>query len=420
MVRKKFLKNWWRLQVADNLFAENKKIIDLSLNRIEQVLAYFGNPQNSFKSIHIAGTNGKGSTANIINSVLLNVPECKKVGLYTSPHLFSYFERIKINNENIEENVFLSLKKDVENASDKLKIELTEFEILTAICFLHFAREQVDVAIIEVGLGGRFDATNVIEKPLCSAIASISLDHTEKLGDTIDKVAYEKAGIIKENAPVVIARSNKGYKVISKVALEVGARVFDAREDIEIKKENNKNIALIGGKHYEFGLEGSFQAQNLALALGALEFVPFEISQSALQEGIKNVKWRFRAQFVREKNLLIDGCHNPDGARVLREYLDKNFANFKIRFIWGSLKHKDYNSVLENLVRVEDEVYLYEFDYPNALKYKDLDEKYRARFEVVENPFDIINRPENGTLTVICGSLYMLGNLFKECEIEGL
>lgn len=420
MALKKFLKNWWRLQVADNLFAENKKIIDLSLDRIEQVLEYFDNPQNSFKTIHIAGTNGKGSTANIINSVLLNVPECKKVGLYTSPHLFSYFERIKINNKNIAEDDFLKLKKEVESVSGELKIELTEFEILTAICFLYFARKQVDVAIIEVGLGGRFDATNVLDKPLCSVIASISLDHTEKLGNTIECVAYEKAGIIKADVPAVAASSNKGYATISNVASDVGAKIYDAREDIEITKENGKNFAIVGGKPYEFGLEGSFQAQNLALALGALEFVPFEISQSALQEGIKNVKWRFRAQFVREKNLLIDGCHNPDGARVLREYLDKNFPEYNVRFIWGSLKHKDYNSVLENLVRAEDEVYLYEFDYPNALKYKDLDENYRTRFKVTENPFDIINKPEKGKLTVICGSLYMLGDLFKECEIEGL
>ncbi|MBR1977102.1 bifunctional folylpolyglutamate synthase/dihydrofolate synthase [bacterium] len=406
--------------MTDNLFSENKKIIDLTLERVSRVLEYFNNPQNSFKSIHIAGTNGKGSTANIINSTLMNVSACKKVGLYTSPHLFSYFERIKINNENISENVFLSLKKEVEDASDKLKIELTEFEILTAICFLYFAREQVDIAIVEVGLGGRFDATNVISRPLCSAIASISLDHTEKLGDTLERVAYEKAGIIKTATPVVISKSNKGYSAVLNVANQKSAEIFNAREDIEIIKENGKNFALIGKKLYEFGLEGVFQAQNLALALKALEVLPFEVTEDALARGLRNVKWRFRAQFIKDKNLLIDGCHNPDGARVLREYLDKNFANYKIRFIWGSLKHKDYNSVLDNLVRTQDELYLYEFDYPNALKHTDLDENYRARFKITENPFEIINNTEESKLTVVCGSLYMLGNLFKECEIEGL
>ena len=406
--------------MADNLFAENKKIIDLALHRIACVLEYFGNPQDSFKSIHIAGTNGKGSTANIINSVLLNVPECKKVGLYTSPHLFSYFERIRINNENIEQADFLRLKEEVETASLKLNVELTEFEILTAICFLYFAREKVDVAIIEVGLGGRFDATNVIVAPLCSVIASISLDHTEKLGNTIESVAFEKAGIVKSGVPLVISNENRGYDVVSKIAKEKKSPVFQASQNIKIEKKDSKNFAIINGIPYEFGLEGDFQAQNLALALCALGLVPYNISEHALQKGLKNVKWRFRAQFIKEKNLLIDGCHNPDGARVLRKYLDKNFANFKIRFIWGSLKHKDYNAVLENLVRNNDELFLYEFDYPNALKYSDLNEVYKKRFQIIQNPFDIIDNPESGKLTVICGSLYMLGNLFKECEIEGL
>ena len=211
-----------------------------------------------------------------------------------------------------------------------------------------------------------------------------------------------------------------GKSTILKVANERGAKIFEPREDIEIKNDNGKNYAAFNNKLYKFGLEGTFQAQNLALALKVAELIPYEISENALRKGLESVKWRFRAQFVREKNLLIDGCHNPDGAKVLREYLDKNFADFEIRFIWGSLKHKDYNSVLENLVHAQNEIYLYEFNYPNALKYDDLDENYRARFKIIKNPFDIINSPEDGKLTVVCGSLYMLGNLFKGCEIEGL
>lgn len=406
--------------MADSLFASNKKIIDLSLARIERVLAHFHNPQDSIKCIHIAGTNGKGSTANIINSVLMNVDECKKVGLYTSPHLFSYFERIRINNVDIKEADFLELKNEVEEASLRMDVELTEFEILTAIAFLYFARENVDIAIIEVGLGGRFDATNVIKNPICEAITSISLDHTEKLGGTTEKIAYEKAGIIKKGAPVVIARENAGYDVILEIARMRGAEVFSPDNNIEIETKGDKNFAIIAGKPYEFALSGQYQAQNLALALCALGCLPFKISETALISGLKNVKWRFRAQFVQEKNMLIDGCHNPDGARVLREYLDKNFADYKIRLIWGSLKHKDYNSVLENLVRDLDEVFLYEFDYPNALKYEDLSEYYKNRIKIIKNPYDIINNPEKEKITVVCGSLYMLGNLFKECEIKGL
>ncbi len=399
--------------MADNLFSENKKIIDLTLTRIACVLEHFGNPQNKVKTIHIAGTNGKGSTANIINSVLMNVPECKKVGLYTSPHLFSYFERIRINNENIAGAEFRALKKEVEETSLALGVELTEFEILTAICFIYFARESVDIAIIEVGLGGRFDATNVIEAPICSVITSISLDHTERLGTTIGEVAFEKAGIIKTNVPTVVARDNKGYETIALVARDKGSPLREAGADIEIIKKDGENFAQVGGRRYEFGLEGEFQAQNLALALRALECVPYEILDTALCKGLKNVKWKFRAEYIKEKNLLIDGCHNPDGARVLREYLDKNFANYKKRFIWGSLAHKDWQSVLKTLVRKGDELIFYHFDYPNSLEFEEVCKCVGGAVELFDPQREIASSQEN-TLTIVCGSLYMLGKIFKK------
>ena len=263
--------------LGKDTFSENKKIIDLGLNRISKVLNYFKNPENTFKSIHLAGTNGKGSTSNIIQKILINAYPEKKIGLYTSPHLFSYTERIKINDKEIPDFDFIRIKKNVENACATLKTELTEFEILTVICFLYFKEQNVEIGVIETGLGGRLDATNAIKKPEISTITSISKDHTERLGETIELIAEEKAGIIKSGSKIVVSPYNAGFEVIKKNAQEKQAELILANKNIVISFENGENFALINGEKYAFGLLGDFQAENLNLALTTIENLPFEI-----------------------------------------------------------------------------------------------------------------------------------------------
>lgn len=393
-----------------NTFSENKKIIDLGLNRISKVLEYFKNPENSFKSIHLAGTNGKGSTSNIIQKILMEACPNKKIGLYTSPHLFSYTERIKINNEEISDFEFLNLKKEVENACDKLNCELTEFEILTVICFLYFQKENVEIGIIETGLGGRLDATNAIKKPEISVITSISKDHTERLGETIEEIAREKAGIIKSGTSIVVCPKNAGFEVIKKTTQEKEGKLILANKNIEISFEKGKNYAIINGEKLEFGLLGDFQAENLNLALTTIENLPFKINKNAILDGLKNVSWKFRMEL--NENILIDGCHNPDGARVLREFLDKNFKTYKKRFIWSSLAHKDWQSVVKTLINKEDELLFYHFNYPNSLNFENVKTLIPNAIEIFD-PINELKKTENNTLTIVCGSLYMLGEIFK-------
>ena len=393
-----------------NTFSENKKIIDLGLDRISKVLNYFENPQNSFMTIHLAGTNGKGSTSNIIQKILMSAYPEKNIGLYTSPHLFSYTERIKINDKEISDSDFLRLKKTIENACNTLKTELTEFEILTVLGFLYFKEQNVEIGIIETGLGGRLDATNSIKKPEIAVITSISKDHTERLGETIELVAKEKAGIIKSGSKVVVSPLNAGFDVIQKTSEEKGAELILANKNIEISFENNKNFAIINNEKYSFGLLGDFQAENLNLALTVVENLPFKIEKNAIIKGLREVSWKFRMEL--KDNVLIDGCHNPDGARVLREFLDKNFKNYKKRFIWSSLAHKDWQSVVKTLIKEDDELLFYHFNYPNSLIFEEI-KKIAPKAIEISNPKKEIKNSKDNTLTIVCGSLYMLGEIFK-------
>ena len=393
-----------------NTFSENKKIIDLGLDRISKVLNYFENPQNSFMTIHLAGTNGKGSTSNIIQKILMSAFPEKNIGLYTSPHLFSYTERIKINDKEISDFDFLRIKKTIENACNTLKTELTEFEILTVLGFLYFKEQNVEIGIIETGLGGRLDATNSIKKPEIAVITSISKDHTERLGETIELVAKEKAGIIKSGSKVVVSPLNAGFDVIQKTSKEKGAELILANKNIEISFENNKNFAIINNEKYSFGLLGDFQAENLNLALTVVENLPFKIEKNAIIKGLREVSWKFRMEL--KDNVLIDGCHNPDGARVLREFLDKNFKNYKKRFIWSSLAHKDWQSVVKTLIKEDDELLFYHFNYPNSLIFEEI-KKIAPKAIEISNPKKEIKNSEDNTLTIVCGSLYMLGEIFK-------
>ena len=396
------------INAAELLTKKDKFKIKLGLNRVELMLKIFNNPEKSFEVIHIAGTNGKGSCASVIEKILIE-DKRKIIGKYTSPHLFSYTERFCINGVNItkeefEELVFLVNKKD-----DEYKIGLSEFEILTVVCFLYFKRHNVEIAILETGLGGRLDATNVIENPLCSVITSISYDHKERLGDTIEKIAYEKAGIIKKNANVVFLKNNKGYQTLLKRSKELNAKIVE--DDIELELDNN--IAKINGKECYFSLNGDFQKENLKCALLAIKALPYKIPFDTVKKALSNINWKFRMENINFKghNLLIDSCHNPDGARVLDEYIKKYHKNKKIKFIYGTLKNKDYAAVLDILYDKNHDFCFYEFNYNNALKYDEL-VKYKSCLREIKNPLDEILKGDY-ELCVVAGSIYMLGQIFK-------
>ena len=378
-------------EASELLTSQGKFHISLGLERIYKILELLNNPQDKLKCIHVGGTNGKGSVCAIIASVL----KCSgmKIGLYTSPHIYKYTERIKINGENISDELFAKYVFDICELADKNNINLTEFEILTTVMFKYFCDEKVDVAVLETGLGGRFDATNVIKSNLCAIITHIDLDHTDRLGETKEKIAFEKAGIIKPNCPVVTC---EGYETIKDKA-----------------DENNSLLVMVQPfkDTSQLALKGTYQQENLSLALAAVRLVFPEIEQDVINEGLRNVEHPCRFQFIEDKMLLIDGAHNPNGAKALRESLDLYFPDKKRRFVFGCLNTKDYTKMIKILFSKGDEIYFNHFSNPNSVPFEELQRvcEFPAKEFVSLNEFE--TTPD--TLTIICGSFYMINEIVK-------
>ena len=364
--------------------------IDLGLERISKVLDLFNNPQDKLKYIHVAGTNGKGSVCSILASILQEAGY--KTGLYTSPHIWEYTERIKINRKNISKEEFSQLIDEVTTKINENKIHLTEFEILTVVMFLYFQKNNVDIVVLETGLGGRLDATNVIKNNLCSIITQIDLDHTDRLGKTKDEIAYEKAGIIKKNCPVI---TSMGYEAIRDKADEENSMFILATPFV--------NPIFVEA----LSLKGMHQVENLALAINAINYLFKDISDETIIESLKKVKNPCRFQYIPEKNLIIDASHNPNGIKALRENLDYYFPNDKRRFIFGCLNTKDYEKMMNILFRENDEVFINEFDYPNACSFEELKTKCPVSVKKYNHCLNL----DFDKLTIICGSFYMIGNM---------
>lgn len=360
--------------------------IELGLDRIQKALNILGNPQDDLKYIHVAGTNGKGSVCTMLESILRNAGY--KTGLYTSPHIFEYTERIKINGIDIPKEDFAELFDEVSN----INIHLTEFEVLTVMMFLYFKRNNVDIVILETGLGGRFDATNVIKTNLCSVITQIDLDHTERLGETKEKIAYEKAGIIKPNCPVI---TSMGYEAIRDRADELNAMLIFVSPFVPPEFVD------------ALALKGLHQIENLALVLTVINYLFKDIDENTIKEGLKQVKNPCRFEYFKDKNLIIDASHNPNGILALRNNLDYYFPNEKRRFVFGCLKNKDYSKMMNILFREGDEIYLNEFDYPNACPFNILSEKCPQK----ALPYSDKVKLTPDKLNIICGSFYMIGKL---------
>jgi len=399
-------------KIKKKLTSKEKFHIKLGLERVSEILDIFDNPQNKIRTIHIAGTNGKGSTSAMLAKILEK--SGYKTGLFTSPHLVKYNERIKISSNDISDKALFKLLEEINQIASKNRIILTEFEILTIAAFLYFQRENVDIAVIETGLGGRLDATNVIN-PLFEIITSISLDHTERLGDTIEKIALEKAGIIKTNSIVVINPDNSGIKTIKKTALKLKANVLiTSKSECEGIKDGINHIK-IGGKTYKTNLLGDFQAENLALAIKAIEVLKekgFRIKNQ--NKALLEVSWAGRMQFL-DRNTILDGAHNPSAARVLRQSIDNYYAKTPKIWFYGALKNKDFEECIKILFSPEDTVYFVEFNAPNSCTIRDYENKCninKINFINIKNFKSIYDTIKNTEIPkIICGSLYLAGEI---------
>lgn len=371
-----------------------------------KLLEKLNNPQDNLKYIHIAGTNGKGSTAAMIASVLKEAGY--KVGLFTSPFIEVFNERIKINGENISDEDLCSLTKIVRDRTDEFGLKISEFAFICALAFLYFSESKVDFVVLETGMGGKLDATNIIKNPLVCAIAKIGLDHTEYLGDTIEEIAAEKCGIIKEGTSVVSQRNETVRGIIEKFSKDNKAELIFC--DVS---EKTKNGVLYKGIEYELSLKGDYQKDNLALALEsvwALKNKGIEISDSAIANGFKEVIWPVRFEFVRD-NIVIDGGHNIDGIDALKISLKGK----KYGLVIAMMKDKDTKSCVEKISDGAEFVITTEIPMPRCESAKNLAKISGGT--AISDFKEAIKKAErmlvDDTILCICGSLYFAAEAKK-------
>ena len=345
--------------------------IRLGLVRMEELCARLGNPERCYATIHIAGTNGKGSVTQMMDAVFR--ASGIRAGRYLSPHLISYTERMSVDGHDISEERFAELLTRVRTAADEMVAagheHPTQFEALTALAFLYFAEEQVEVAVIETGLGGLLDSTNVVE-PALTIITNVAMDHADRCGGTLLGIAEHKAGIIKEGVPVITAATGEPLEIIERRAEELGADVFVCGEDFSAQlffpKEGGQRVAFHSvvcrePEPFDLGLAGVYQAENAALVIMAAKLLEREdarVTEHAIRVALRTVRHPARFEILMRENLpvVIDGAHNPAGMRALRAGLDAYFPDLPRVFLLGILKDKDIDAMLAALLRPGDQV----------------------------------------------------------------
>ena len=404
--------------------------IHLGMERIEALLKELGNPEQKVRTIHVTGTNGKGSVTSMITNILL--VSGLKVGKFTSPHLVRYNERIEVDGKEISDEDFAlvvtAVRRAVENVMVKGTDQPTQFEVLTAAAFLHFALQKLDYAVIEVGLGGLWDSTNVIT-PVVSVITNVSLDHTDRCGKTVEEIAMQKAGIIKDGIPVVTAAEGEALGPIQAMSLfkqaplYIYGKAFTAQE-VSSSMDGQTFTLSAGDYHsnYDVKLPGAHQILNTAVAVVAAKLASKQdsrINEMALHQGVALTKWPGRLERISQKpDVILDGAHNPAGAAVLRAALDKYYSGKKICFIFGMMGDKDISQVITTLFRKEDTVYTVRADEgaraaePEALA-KQIGPQAKAMHDLAQAYKTALAEVGEDGLVCVCGSLYLVGTFKK-------
>ena len=394
-----------------------------SLEVIHGLMEVLGRPHQKFRSIHIGGTNGKGSTAAMLASVLQ--AGGYKVGLYTSPHLIDFTERMQVNGVLAAPDTVAELTEHIRARSGET-LSATFFEFTTAMAFLYFAREAVDVAVVEVGMGGRFDATNVLN-PLVSVITNVDYDHEAFLGATIPKIAGEKAGIIKSHTPVVTAASRpEAIQVIEETCQQQSAPLIQLGREVWVDGRSPADFDYHGQKmtlrHLVCPLMGHHQVVNAGTALAAVEQLAgmeMRLSEKSIRGGLQSVRWEGRLEVVkREPLVLLDGAHNPAGAKVLGNFLAemKQVRKGRLLLLVGILADKNISGILKEIEPFSDEVILTRPDYSGAASLDDLRKglcDYTVSIMAKENISEAVTYAMGRLLPqdILCvtGSLYTVG-----------
>ena len=397
-------------------------VIDLRLDRMERALALFNHPEKTFPSFHIAGTNGKGSTAAMLHRIL-----CLggyRTALYTSPHLVSFTERIRIGDQEISPDEVVALAEEVWQLTLTADVALTFFEFVTVMAFVYFARRGVDVAVVEVGLGGRLDATNLVT-PVVSMITTISKDHEAYLGSDLRSIAREKAGIIKPKIPVVLGDlPAEVLDLFEEIASGRGARTYLFEREFRIFLKDQGLFDYIGIHQnvpdLSLALRGRHQRNNAAVALGALEVThgAFPVSGALIREGLATVSWPGRFEVMLERpTVVLDGAHNGEGVKALLETIEDFRQGRRIKLLFASMEDKEWRLMLNILVDRVDEVVLTRVSMERSADPKQLASHVAGRV-----PHRVMNdarqglgylltsaRPED--IVLVAGSLYLLGEV---------
>ncbi|MBS6500268.1 MAG: bifunctional folylpolyglutamate synthase/dihydrofolate synthase [Clostridium sp.] len=407
------------------------------LERTERLLELLGNPHKKLKLIHIAGTNGKGSTSSILGKVLIE--HGYKVGFFNSPHLEEIEETIRVNDENIPEEDLVYLLEEIKPYVNKVVEEgykhPTEFEVLTCIMFLYLYRQKVDFGVIEVGLGGRLDSTNVI-KPILSIITSISLDHTNILGNTIEEITNEKVGIIKESIPVITCnQKNEAIDIIKDKALLTKSKltIVDSNDFVFLEIVNDDipyqrvSVNFNNNKYtLDLALLGKHQIINLSLAIKALEELEklnyIKVNINKLYKGVKNVKWKGRLEVLKKDPfIVIDGAHNIAGIEFLKSNIEEYFKYKNLYLILGILADKNVEEMVKIIAPVATEVYTVTANSIRAASANELKEvvlEYNNNciaFDDYDKAIKLsLSKANKDDLIVAAGSLYMIGEIRKQ------
>jgi dihydrofolate synthase / folylpolyglutamate synthase len=375
-----------------------KRKYNLDLGAINEILAKLGEPHKNLKVIHVAGTNGKGSVCAILSSILKSAGH--KVGMYTSPHLKRINERFLINGEEISDEDFVRCF----NIVNEQYSNQTYFEMMTALAFVYFSEKKLDYVILEVGLGGRLDATNVVD-PLVSVITNISLEHQEYLGETILEIAGEKAGIIKNGKTVVTACLGDALEVIKKVAEKKKASIVM----VEKIEQDNGFFSINGHKQLEMNLKGEFQKINAATAVTVIDIIG-GITEDAIKKGLANAIWHGRFEFVSD-NVLVDCAHNADGSKVLAKEVKK--LGKKVVSVVGILDDKDKETMVKEFCSFSEHVIFCKPDNSRAADPNELVDYCGCSKEIIEDVKQAVLKAKelNYELVVVCGSIYTVGEV---------
>ncbi len=400
------------------------------LERIGALCEALGNPQNDLKFIHVAGTNGKGSTCSMLSSVLRAAGY--RTGLYTSPYIRFFNERMCVDGEPISDGELAEITSYVRPFADAMTDKPTEFELITAIAFEYFKRHACDVVVLEAGMGGRLDSTNIIRNPLLSVITGIALDHVAFLGDTVEKIAAEKAGIIKDGAPVLFGGEDRAAKaVIERKAMDKGSafytvpygKIANLRADL-----SGSTFDFDGRKDLNICLLGMYQPRNASLVVRAAELLRergCSISEEALRKGLAAARWQGRFEIIsRDPLMIFDGAHNPQGIGSAVESIKQYFGEEKVYLLTGVLRDKDYTAIAKDLATVASRAFTLTPDSPRALSSEEYAETLRAAgiaaesFSTLRGALDAAREAakRDGVPLICLGSLYVYASLITEVE----